>query len=170
MEKINSDLLALTYGAFVVQLIKDYKDINVVNQELHKIGYNMGIRMVEELLAKANISSCENFRETAQVIAKIGFKMFLGINAEVTNWSEDGRSFILSFRGNPFNEFVELPPACADLNYSNIICGAITGALRMLQLVVECKYVSDELKGAPENEIRVTLKEVMREVYHDDEE
>jgi len=33
----NADLFVMTYGAFVVQLIKDYKDINIVNAELHKM-------------------------------------------------------------------------------------------------------------------------------------
>lgn len=32
--------------------------------------------------AKSNLQSCVNFRETAQVIAKVAFKMFLGITAE----------------------------------------------------------------------------------------
>lgn len=41
---------------------------------------------------------------------------------------------MLSFKGNPFAEFVELPAACAGLNYSNIICGAVTGALKMVQV------------------------------------
>lgn len=53
------------------------------------------MRAVEELLVKANISTCENFKESAQVIAKIGFKMFLGINADATNWSPDGKAFTL---------------------------------------------------------------------------
>lgn len=37
MEKVNSELLAMTYGALVTQLIKDYKDVNTVNAELDKM-------------------------------------------------------------------------------------------------------------------------------------
>lgn len=33
-------------------------------------GYNIGVRLVDEFLAKANIGACESFRETAEVIAK----------------------------------------------------------------------------------------------------
>ena len=37
MEKVNSELLAMTYGALVTQLIKDYKDAHTVNAELDKM-------------------------------------------------------------------------------------------------------------------------------------
>lgn len=33
----NSELLTLTYGALVTQLLKDYKDVAVVNVELEKM-------------------------------------------------------------------------------------------------------------------------------------
>jgi hypothetical protein len=38
--------------------------------------------MVDEFLAKASISQCSSFAETADVISKVGFKMFLGVNVE----------------------------------------------------------------------------------------
>lgn len=37
MEKMNPELAALMYGSFVMQLIKDYKDVNTVNIELYKV-------------------------------------------------------------------------------------------------------------------------------------
>jgi len=169
MEKINSELLAMTYGAIVTQLIKDYKDVKTVNTELEKMGYNIGVRLIEEFLAKSGVQSCNNFRETAQVIAKIGFKMFLGINAEVAKWRDDGKQFSLTFKGSPLLEFVELPAHLSDLTYDNLMCGVIRGALQMVNMVVECQYVASELKGAPENEIRITLKEIVQELYQDEE-
>ena len=36
-DKINSELFALTYGALVVQLIKDYEDFDEVNKQLEKM-------------------------------------------------------------------------------------------------------------------------------------
>lgn len=36
-DKINAELLTMTYGALVVQLVKDYQDIAVVNRELDKM-------------------------------------------------------------------------------------------------------------------------------------
>ncbi|MCH82103.1 trafficking protein particle complex subunit 3-like, partial [Trifolium medium] len=34
-------------------------------------GYNIGIRLIDEFLAKSNVSRCVDFRETADVIAKV---------------------------------------------------------------------------------------------------
>eukprot|EP00954_Amorphochlora_amoebiformis_P023111 1357990-Amorphochlora_amoeboformis.AAC.1 len=102
MEKVNSELLAMTYGALVTTLIKDFQDVKVVNTELEKMGYNIGVRLIDEFLvfstrppqplpsddtlfeyqAKTGVTQCRNLKETAHSIAKIGFKMFLGINAE----------------------------------------------------------------------------------------
>jgi uncharacterized protein YjaZ len=36
-------------------------------------GYNIGIRLIDEFLAKSNVSRCVDFRETADVIAKVCF-------------------------------------------------------------------------------------------------
>ena len=55
----------------------------------------MGIRLIEEFLAKSGVSQCENFKETAQVIAKVAFKMFLGTAATVTKWTPDNKSFFM---------------------------------------------------------------------------
>ena len=34
-------------------------------------GYNIGTRLVDEFLAKSNVSRCVDFKETADVIAKV---------------------------------------------------------------------------------------------------
>ena len=73
------------------------------------------------------------------------------------------------FRGNPLEQFVELSAECADLNYSNYVCGAIRGALFQIRMIVDCAFVQSELKGANVSEIRVRLKEVVPEVNKDDE-
>jgi hypothetical protein len=62
MPKVNSEIFTLTYGALVMQLIRDFEDVNEVNIQLEKIGYNIGIRLIDELLAKAGISTCSDFR------------------------------------------------------------------------------------------------------------
>merc|ERR1711862_542438 len=48
-------------------------------------------------------------KDTADVISKIGFRMFLGITTEVGNFSQYGRSFSLFISDNPLSIFVELP-------------------------------------------------------------
>ena len=35
-------------------------------------GYNIGVRLIEDFLARSNIGRCNDFRETADVIAKVG--------------------------------------------------------------------------------------------------
>jgi hypothetical protein len=126
--------------------------------------------LIDEFLCRATGVSCSNFRETASVIAKVAFKMFLGITAEVGRWRPDGRQCVLSFKGNPLLDFVELPQHLAKLEYSNMIAGVIRGACQMIQMQVTVEFVKDELKGAGESEIRLTLKEILQEEYADDED
>ena len=46
MEKVNADLLIITYGSIVTQLIRDIEDLDEVNKELEKMGYNIGVCLV----------------------------------------------------------------------------------------------------------------------------
>lgn len=99
-EKINVELFTLTYGALVAQLIRDYEDYAEVNAQLDKMGYNIGVRLVEDFLARSSLSfaasgtpstgtsasvpswsggRCSDFRETGDVIAKVAFKMYLNV-------------------------------------------------------------------------------------------
>jgi hypothetical protein len=168
--KINSELLTLTYGALVTQLIADYKDIDVVNVELEKMGYNIGVRLIDEFLAKANITHCKNFKDTANTIAKVAFKLFLGVTADVGQWRADGKQCTLIITDNPLDEFVELPAEYAALQYSNLLCGVIRGALHLVQMVVSCELIADRLHGAGETQLRLTLKEMLIEQYNDEED
>lgn len=66
--------MTLTYGTIVAQLCKDYDgDYVEVNKQLDKMGYNIGLRLIEDYLAKSNtMKRCSNFRETADSVAKVG--------------------------------------------------------------------------------------------------
>ena len=66
-------MVTLTYGTIVAQLCKDYEsDYVEVNKQLDKMGYNIGLRLIEDYLAKSNtMRRCSNFRETAEMIAKV---------------------------------------------------------------------------------------------------
>lgn len=56
----------------VVQLCKDYdNDYVEVNRQLDKMGYNIGMRLIEDFLAKSNSGMCRDFRETAEMISKV---------------------------------------------------------------------------------------------------
>lgn len=53
-------------------------------------GYNIGIRLVDEFLAKAKITKCSNFRESLEAVAKHALPMFLNVSAQLANLSSDG--------------------------------------------------------------------------------
>ena len=142
--------------------------MNLVNEQLEKMGYNIGVRIIDEFLAKTNINNCSNFKETSEMIAKVAFKMFLGINVEISNYNNEKNSFCLLISENPFTDFVELPPQYNDLCYCKILCGIIRGALEMVQLSVECKFVKDMLKGDDINELQVELKGIVKNVMSDE--
>mmetsp|Transcript_100342 Transcript_100342/g.178358 ORF Transcript_100342/g.178358 Transcript_100342/m.178358 type:complete len:192 (-) Transcript_100342:90-665(-) len=171
MEKMNSELLVLTYGSLVTQLLRDIEDVDAVNAQLEKMGYNIGLRLVDEFLAKSGVSACQDFRDTAEVIAKVGLRMFLGVSAEVVMWNREMTACSLILPENPLAEFVELPANLTNrLWYSNLICGVLRGSLEQLQLRVECQFQKDVLNGDEHNLIRLELKEVMREDYGDDDD
>ena len=73
VDKVNAELVILTYGTVVAQLCKDFEgDYVEVNKQLDKMGYNIGLRLIEDYLAKSNtMKRCANFRETADMIARV---------------------------------------------------------------------------------------------------
>jgi len=162
VEKLNAELFTLTYGSIVAQLLKDYEDVEEVNGQLEKMGYNIGLRLIDEFLARSGLARCsKDIKEVAEIIAKVGFKMFLNVTAAVANWSADEKEFSLLLEENPLTEFVELPENCANLQYCNILCGVIRGALEMVQIKVETKLIRCVLKGDDFTEIRVSFKAFM---------
>eukprot|EP00039_Didymoeca_costata_P028911 m.22535 g.22535 ORF g.22535 m.22535 type:complete len:176 (-) comp7409_c0_seq3:1186-1713(-) len=159
--KVSGELFTLTYGALVAQLVKDYEEPAEVNKQLDKMGYNIGVRLIDDFLAHSGVGKCNDFRETAEVIAKVGFKMFLGITPNISHWSSDSKACSLILEDNPLSTFVELPDEFNELQYSNIICGVLRGALEVVQMRVDVKFVKDSLRGDDVSEIRLELLELM---------
>lgn len=73
IDKVNAELVTLTYGTIVSQLCKDFEDdYPEVNRQLDKMGYNIGLRLIEDYLAKSNtMKRCSHFRETADMISRV---------------------------------------------------------------------------------------------------
>lgn len=137
-----------------------------VNKQLEQMGYNMGVRLIEEFLATSGMGRCHSFKETADVISKVGFRMFLNVTPLVTNWSSDSKACSLVLEENPLADFVELPDdgkAVKELWYSNVLVGVLRGALEMIQLDVEVGFVSDVLRGDNATEIRLKLLRVLKD-------
>lgn len=132
----NSELVTLTYGALIAQMVKDLDNTDDVNKQLERLGYNMGIRIIEDYLAKTSTGRCLDLKDTADKIQG-AFKMYLGIQPNVANWSAAGDEFSFIMETNPLTDLVELPEDLKTLRYCNAICGAIRGALEMVQLDVQ---------------------------------
>jgi len=160
----------LTYGSLVAQLCRDFdNNYHEVNNQLDKMGFNIGCRLIEEFLAKTGIKRCSSFKETADVISKLGFKLFLNIQPQVENWSNENKicSLIIP-EPNPLTEFVELPVSTdskitKELWYSQILCGVLRGALQMVQLDCDAYFVKDVLRGDERTEMKLKLNKVLKD-------
>lgn len=72
VDKVNAELVTLTYGTMVTQLCSDFgNNYGEVNKQLEKMGYNIGMRLVEDFFAKSGVQRCANLRETAETISKV---------------------------------------------------------------------------------------------------
>ncbi|XP_010860125.1 PREDICTED: trafficking protein particle complex subunit 3-like protein [Bison bison bison] len=165
--KINKDLFVLTYGALVAQLCKDYEKDEDVNKYLDTMGYGIGTRLVEDFLARSCVRRCHSYSETADIIAQVAFKMYLGITPSVTCNNASRNEFSLILDKNPLVEFVEeLPTGRSSLCYCNLLCGIIRGALEMVHLAADVTFLQDRLKGDSVTEIGITfLKKLDEKKY-----
>ena len=69
-EKINAELFAFTYGSLVVKLIKELESLSKVNSTLDEMGYNIGMRLIDDFLSKNEVN-CDKLSDTAEIIAKV---------------------------------------------------------------------------------------------------
>lgn len=94
-------------------------------------GFSMGQRMVDEFLAKSDIDSCSSFEKMAENVRE-GVKYFLGVKVDV-KIAKESLSFSLILPENPLTDFVEIPENLTGIIYSNIIAGALRGALEIVK-------------------------------------
>ncbi|XP_045490645.1 trafficking protein particle complex subunit 3 isoform X2 [Pieris rapae] len=133
-------------------MLKEIDNPDDVNKQLERIGYNMGVRLIEDFLARTGSNRCMEMRETADKIQQ-AFRLYLNMQPTVTSWSSSGDEFSLVWDQCPLSEWVEMPNN--GLKYCALIPGAIRGALQMVQLDVQCWFIQDQLKGDAVTELRV---------------
>ena len=152
---LSKELLAFMYGSLVVRLTKDIEDPIEINKKVEEIGYNIGKRLIDEIIDVLGKDVDTLNQDLVSKLMKILFKNYLGINLEIKQFNEKEQGII--FPENPFNSFVELPDKLKDLWYSNIFCGIIRGLLEAANIQVECTYVKDKLRGDDTNEIKIKI-------------
>ena len=166
--KANAELFALTYGALVSELLRDLEKPNMVQEELEKMGVSMGLRAMEEFLAKNTaVPTHRVFGEATVEAIVVALKMFLGMGCEA-QWKEQGKSFVIQFSDNPFTIFVEPPEEFLDLEYNQLLAGMCKGMLEVLQLDCSAAVTQSILKGDDQYELTIELNQVLQEGAGDD--
>lgn len=106
-------------------------------------GYNIGIRLVDEFLAKARMGKCSSFRETAEVIAKQAFIMFINVQCTVTNWSQDARECSLVGRAGSWGNCTAISYYCKGADCRACLWTTWCSELLLMRLVSSCQVFTD---------------------------
>ena len=167
-KQIKVELLTFMYGTLLVRLTKDIKDINELNTKIELIGYDIGKRLVDDLIDDfQRVDQSDQNKLMEKLICQLA-QYYLGI---IGNYSQTGeKEFHLIFTENPISLYVELPESLEGLCYSNVICGIMRGMLEICGYEVKCEFVKDKIKGDDNNDMKITLVKYIEERFIDDEE
>ena len=167
-KNIKVELLTFMYGTLLVRLTKDIKDINELNKKIELIGYDIGKRLVDDLIDDfQRVDQSDQNKLMEKLICQLA-QHYLGI---IGNYNQVGENeFHLKFNQNPISLYVELPESLEGLCYSNIICGIMRGMLEITGFEVKCEFIKDKMKGDDINDIKITLIKYIEERFIDDEE
>ena len=153
-KQIKVELLTFTYGTLLVRLTKDIKDINELNTKIELIGYDIGKRLIDDLIDDypRGLDPSDQNKLMEKLICQLA-QYYLGI---IGNYSQTGENeFHLKF---------------TELCYSNIICGIMRGMLEISGFEVKCELVKDKMKGDDINDMKIALVKYIEERFIDDEE
>jgi hypothetical protein len=153
--------------------------VEAANAKLFEEGERIGRRLVDEFvavdaesrgLAARGAAPCDSVPRAVDVIAQRALPYYLGVDPQSVSVIVDRAALATAAPGapqtldirldeSPLGAFVQLPRALkeARLWYSNMVCGAIAGALRMLDFPGTCAvyFVADKMCGDAETRIRV---------------
>lgn len=160
----------------MTEMLKDYEDPKDVTVQLDKvrtpskhvktarfqIGFNMGSRLADDFLAKnANVPRCVDTRQIADVLCRSAIPCYLGVSATASAWTSGDREFTITLESNPLTELVQVPNhlVSAGLSYSQLIAGAIRGALEAVHFKV---YASASESGT-NTDVRIRFDQVLKD-------
>ncbi|GIQ89519.1 Bet3-like protein, partial [Kipferlia bialata] len=98
----------------------DLGSVDAVNDKLDEMGKNIGARVVDEYLARAEVTERPTFPQTADHLAKHAIPMFLGVTCSHTAVTDDSTNYTLTFDSNPVAQWVTLPDELKGLKYSQV--------------------------------------------------
>ena len=53
--------------------MQDYENVDDVNRQLERMGYNIGVRIIEDFLARTGSGRCNDFRDTSEKVPKLRY-------------------------------------------------------------------------------------------------
>ena len=162
------ELLTFMYGSLLVRLTKDIKDIKELNTKIENIGYEMGKRLLDDLIDDFQKKIDSSNSKLMEILIKQLAQYYLGIISSLSQVSE--KEYHLVFKENPISFYVELPEELNNLCYSNIICGIFRGMLEVSGFEIKCEFVKDKMKGDDVNDLKIELVKIIEERFIDDEE
>ena len=163
----------MTYGCIVRTALEDCEfDVAATNKRLEQFGFNIGSRIIDEFLAVSPGEPCKSFKEVLEKVST-GLKIFLDVESKLVLRSDS--EYALIFQENPLDCNVVLSEEHRGLDYSNIYCGVIRGALEAVNLKVRCTFTADKLSsqlngGNSGYEIKIDLEEVIKKKLIDYDE
>lgn len=137
---VNAELVILTHGAIVASLLEELGDAEATNAELDRLGARIGQRCVDEYLARFE-HPCRTFKETADGVCG-ALQYFLQVSNVTSTFQQDGNSYIITLSENPLERHMQLPPQLGNLSFSQMLCGALRGALKMIGFEVAVSLVA----------------------------
>jgi hypothetical protein len=103
-KQIKVELLTFMYGTLLVRLTKDIKDINELNTKIELIGYDIGKRLVDDLIDDIQrVDHSDQNKLMEKLICQLA-QYYLGI---IGNYNQVGENeFHLKFNQNPISLYV----------------------------------------------------------------
>ena len=166
---ISVDVISFLYGSLIVRLVKDFNnDINEINKQTEQMGYNIGLRLINEIIASPigrNLDSSDPNLLNSLITCTLSNS--LGLNGELKKINE--KEFHYLFDNNLLALYVEIPENLKGLIYSNLINGLLRGVCEIANFKIESKFIKDKLNGDDINDIQINLIEIIEERFVDDE-